>query len=106
MDRSEIPADTLRTSLSLLDQLRDPANHASWERFDARYRPLIVAVARKAGLGHAEVEDVVQETLIEVVRQMPSFRYDGSRGTFKGWLLTILRRRVLDGEGLDRGVKS
>ncbi|MDB6174973.1 MAG: rna polymerase sigma factor region 2 [Chthoniobacteraceae bacterium] len=94
MSSSEPPGESLRTSISLLNRLRDPADHASWERFHARYEPLIVTVARKAGLGHAEVEDVVQETLIEVAKQMPNFCYDVSKGTFKGWLLTILRRRV------------
>ncbi len=94
MSSSEPSQESLRTSLSLLNRLRDPADHASWERFYARYEPLITAVARKAGLGHAEVDDVVQETLIEVAKQMPEFCYDVSKGTFKGWLLTILRRRI------------
>jgi len=54
-------------------------------------------VAVKAGLNDAEAQqEVVQETVISVAKQMPGFRYDPTRGTFKGWLLKITRRRIAD----------
>src|SRR6185436_14982189 len=41
-------------------------------------------------------QEIVQETVIAVARQMPEFRYDRTRGTFRQWLLRITRRRIID----------
>jgi len=38
---------------------------------------------------------VVQETIVAVAKQMPTFRYDAA-GSFKAWLLQITRRRIVD----------
>ncbi len=42
----------------------------------------------------AQSEEVVQEVLVEVWRQAP--RYDPSRGTARGWVLTVAHRRAVD----------
>ncbi len=52
-------------------------------------------MALKAGLTESEAEEVVQETVVSVAKQMPTFRYDQA-GSFKGWLLQITRRRIAD----------
>jgi RNA polymerase sigma-70 factor (ECF subfamily) len=56
---------------------------------------LIYGVARKAGLSDDEAQDVVQETLISVAKHMPTFNYDPSIGSFKAWLLTMTRWRII-----------
>lgn len=91
-DRSEL----LQTSLSLLSRLRDSGNASGWQCFYDTYSRLLFSVAKRSGLGSAEVQDVVQETMIEVAKQMPEFRYDPARGSFKNWLLAIVRRRIAD----------
>lgn len=88
--------DFLPTRLSLLSRLRDVDDHASWQKFFDTYWQLIFNVARRAGLNEAEAQDVVQETVIAVARQIPDFRYDRAQGSFKSWLLTITRRRIAD----------
>ena len=55
---------------------------------------LLYGVARKAGLNEAEAQDAVQDCVITMSRQMPKFRYEPERCSFKGWLLMILRQRV------------
>ncbi len=82
------------TSVTLLSALRDMRDHASWQHFHTLYRPMLLAVAIRSGLPEQDSHDVVQETIIEVAKEMPSFRYDRKRGRFKGWLLTIVRRRI------------
>jgi len=57
---------------------------------------LIYSFCLKAGLSEIEAEEVVQETMISVAKQMPQFRYDGSKGGFKAWLMTLVRRRMVD----------
>ena len=84
------------TSASLLERLKDLGDDASWNEFYLTYRELIYSVARKAGLNEVEAQEVVQDTVISVARKMPGFRYDPAADSFKGWLLSVTRWRILD----------
>ncbi len=88
--------DLLPTRRTLLSRLRDWGDGAGWEEFFNTYWRLIYQVALKAGLNEVEAQEVVQETLISVAKEMPGFRYDPARGKFKGWLLLLTRRRIAD----------
>src|SRR2546428_471541 len=88
--------DLIPTRRSLLSRLRDWDDQESWADFFNTYWRLIYEVALKAGMSDAEAQEVVQETVISVAKQMPRFRYDPARGKFKGWLLQITRRRIAD----------
>lgn len=87
---------SLQTRRSLLSRLRDYEDGESWQTFFDRYWRLLYNVARRAGLDDVDAQDVVQDTVIAVAREMPQFRYDPERGSFKQWLFRILRRRVSD----------
>ncbi len=90
-------ADTfIPTRQSLLSRLKNWGDQESWREFFDMYGELIYSLARKAGLTDAEGQDVVQETLISVAKQMPGFKYDPRLGSFKGWLRQITRRRIVD----------
>jgi len=86
--------DWLPTRRSLITRLRQADDHAGWQRFFDTYWRLLYGVARKAGLTDAEAQDAVQDCVITVSQQMPKFRYEPERCSFKGWLLMILRQRV------------
>jgi RNA polymerase sigma-70 factor (ECF subfamily) len=86
----------LPTRRSLLLRLKNLEDNKSWREFFDTYWNLLYGTAIKAGLSDAEAQDVVQETIIGVANKMPEFQYDRSKGTFKGWLLTITRRRIVD----------
>lgn len=86
----------LPTRKSLLSRLRSWDDQDSWREFFDTYWRLIYDVATKSGLADAEAQDVVQETILAVAKQMPEFRYDPSRGQFKAWLRHIARCRITD----------
>lgn len=86
----------LETRRSLLSRLRNLDDRESWRVFFDLYWRMLFRVARRAGLTDTDAQDVVQETVVAVARQMPEFRYDAARGTFKSWLFRIVRRRVAD----------
>lgn len=88
--------DLLRTRVTLLGRLKQMDDQESWQEFFDIYWPLIYQFARKAGLNDAEAQDVVQETMVCVSKQMPRFVYDPAIGTFKAWLLTLTRWRIAD----------
>ena len=91
----ESPTDSfLPTRRSLLTRLKDWDDQEAWREFFDLYWRLIYGVARRAGLGEAEAQDVVQETLVIVAKQMPGFHYDPARGSFKSWLHTVIRGRL------------
>jgi RNA polymerase sigma-70 factor (ECF subfamily) len=87
---------SLQTRRSLLSRLRDLEDGASWQTFFDLYWRLLYNVARRAGLDDADAQDVVQDAVMSISREMPQFRYDPERGSFKSWLFRIVRRRVAD----------
>jgi RNA polymerase sigma-70 factor (ECF subfamily) len=84
----------VETSTSLLDRLRDcPDDEQSWQRLVDIYRPLILRwLQRDPALG-ADAEDLAQEILSVVYRELPSFQRQRT-GSFRKWLRTIAAYRV------------
>ncbi|MCI0538406.1 MAG: sigma-70 family RNA polymerase sigma factor [Verrucomicrobiales bacterium] len=89
-------AAQLPTRASLLERLRNPADAATWQEFHQLYRPLVVAVARRAGVGEDAAEDLAQETFIAVLKALPGFRYEPARSSFKHWLRTLTTHRIAE----------
>lgn len=87
--------DLIPTRASLIGRLRDWQDQASWQDFFDTYWKLIYGVGRKAGLNDTEAQDVVQETMVSVAKHMPKFKYDPAIGSFKAWLLTMTRWRII-----------
>ena len=88
--------DSIATRQSLLYRLKDAGDEVSWREFFDTYWNLIYRVARKAGLSDADAQDVVQETVISVSRQIEGFVYDPGVCSFKTWMLRLTRWRILD----------
>ena len=88
--------ELIPTRKSLLSRLKDWNDQESWKVFFDTYWKLIYNAAVKAGLNDAEAQDVVQETVISVLKSMPSFEYDAEKGSFKTWLLRLTCWRVVD----------
>jgi len=89
-------AASLRTRQSLLARLGNWKDARGWQEFFDQYWRLVFGFIRQAGLSGPEAEEVAQEVFISVAGEMPDFRYDPARGSFKSWLLTIVRRRLVD----------
>jgi len=90
------PDGLIPTRRSLITRLKNWDDQESWKDFFETYWKLIYGVAIKAGLNDAEAQEVVQETIIAVVKQMEGFKYDPKMGSFKGWLLLQTRWRIAD----------
>jgi RNA polymerase sigma-70 factor (ECF subfamily) len=82
------------TSSSLLLRVRDPDDAQAWGRLVARYGPLLRGWLRRHAVPPHDQDDLVQDVLHAVAREMPSFTYDPRKGGFRGWLRTILVRRL------------
>ena len=88
---AEIPT----TSTTLLRDLAQDSQHARWGEFVARYRPMMEAFMRER-FPSLEADDVIQETLIELIRVFPIYHYSPKeKGHFQNYLTGILRHRAL-----------
>lgn len=88
--------ELIPTRRSLLDRLKQWSDQESWKVFFDTYWKLIYGTAIKAGLNDAEAQDVVQETVMAVLKSMPTFEYETKAGSFKSWLLQLTRWRISD----------
>jgi RNA polymerase sigma-70 factor (ECF subfamily) len=93
---STLTADPIPTRYSLLSRLQDWQDNESWRVFFNTYWRLIYAVAIKSGLTETEAQEVVQETILCVARDIQKFKRDRQRGSFKGWLRNLTRWRIAD----------
>jgi RNA polymerase sigma-70 factor (ECF subfamily) len=90
------PDPMIPTRRSLLSRLKNWEDNTSWQEFFDTYWRVIYGVAIKAGLTDTEAQEVVQETVIAVARNMPAFEYNPATGTFKSWLLHTTRWKIAD----------
>ena len=88
--------DPLPTRYTLLSRLQSWDDQESWKEFFDTYWRLIYSVAIKSGLTESEAQDVVQETIISVAKDIGKFKCDRSLGSFKGWLRNLTRWRIAD----------
>lgn len=76
----------------LLDQVRQGEADA-WSQLVGRYQGRLCAFARGKLRSAADAEDLVQETFLQLLKGLSSFRGEASLETY---LFTILRRRIID----------
>jgi RNA polymerase sigma-70 factor (ECF subfamily) len=85
----------METSVSLLGRLAGTPSDDDWRRLDDLYQPLLRAWMARAGVPASDVDDLVQEVLLVVFREIAGFERRG-RGAFRAWLRMILAHRVRD----------
>lgn len=94
------PAGTLplmtETRTSLLRRVRNPGDAASWAEFVGLYEPLLMNYVRKRGLDDHDARDIVQSIFITLLRKMPTFELDKTRGRFRTWLWRVSHNAVVD----------
>jgi RNA polymerase sigma-70 factor (ECF subfamily) len=95
VNRSTAKIDAMHdTSASLLERLRIEPDAASWQRLADLYTPLLHIWLSRYSLQRADEEDLVQEVLGAVVREMPQFVHNEHKGAFRRWLRNILVNRL------------
>jgi len=72
---------------------RDPV---AWERFVVMYSPIVFRWCCRAGLQDADAADVGQEVFRTVAGSINNFEHGLGGGSFRGWLWTVTRSRILD----------
>lgn len=91
-----LPEELIPTRETLLSRLKDMGDEESWQEFFETYWKLIYGTARKAGLADDEAQDIVQETVISVAKNIAGFKYDPAICSFKSWMLQLTRWRIIN----------
>ena len=81
------------TSRSLLAGIKH-GDEVSWTRFLATYRPLVWMLGEKYRFDANEKEELMQHVLNDFFNARDQFTYDPAKGTFRGYLYTVVRNRV------------
>jgi RNA polymerase sigma-70 factor (ECF subfamily) len=82
------------TSASLLERLRRQPDGESWKRLVDLYTPLLRGWLRRNLVPPDDADDLVQEVMTVLVRELPQFQYDRRCGSFRAWLRTITVNRL------------
>jgi RNA polymerase sigma-70 factor (ECF subfamily) len=83
----------METPVSLLERLRHKPAEVDWQRLDQLYRPFIHRWLRRDPTLDHEAEDIVQEVMTILVRELPRFERQRS-GSFRCWLRTVTLNRL------------
>lgn len=94
VDAVDCPEDLIPTRSSLLGRLKNWEDNESWRAFFDTYWKLIYGFATQRGLRHEEAQEVVQETVVAVARNIAKFHYDPKVCAFKTWLLGVTRSKI------------
>ncbi len=87
---------TPTTQASLLVRLRDPGDSEAWRQFVRLYAPVVYGYARRRQLQDADAADLTQEVLRNVMTAARRLDYDPARGSFRAWLFTVTRNKLID----------
>jgi RNA polymerase sigma-70 factor (ECF subfamily) len=83
-----------QTSASLLERLAHPSDEQAWQRLVDLYTPLLRGWLSRQDLQPADADDLVQEVVAVVVRELPHFEHNHRPGAFRSWLRAILTNRL------------
>jgi len=84
------------TRLTLIDRAKDPNDEQAWAEFEAYYHDFIRMVIRKMNLSFADQEDLIQEVLLKLWKNLKNLELDQDRAKFRTWLSVVIKNTVLN----------
>ncbi|VGO18534.1 RNA polymerase sigma factor [Pontiella sulfatireligans] len=81
------------TSYTLLHRALDLGDDEAWERLVEHYKRFIYYVLHGLNANPSDIDDLTQQVLVRVLNSLK--RYDKSRGSFRTWLITIIRNTAV-----------
>lgn len=82
------------TTTTVLDRLRDAADHSAWSGFIERYQGPVASFCRKTGLSQEDADDVAQETMMAFLEAYRRGGYQRGRGRLSQFLFGIARHKI------------
>ena len=96
-EHSDLPSQShsrWATRSSMLIDLKG-ISQERWTDFLFLYEPLLLHWMRKKGVPDSDVDDVLSESWESIYKGIGNFDRGSGKGTFRGWLRTIVERRAI-----------
>lgn len=81
------------TRRSLIEQVGQHQPDA-WQEFVAVYAPFIRGYLHRVGIREADIDDVQQDVMHVLARELPGFQHNQRTGAFRTWLRNIVANRL------------
>ena len=82
------------TSITLLQRLQHSTDPENWDRLMSLYRPLLTSWLRRYDVQASDSDDLMQEVLMAIAKDLPTFDHNGRTGAFRAWLRSIMVNRL------------
>jgi RNA polymerase sigma-70 factor (ECF subfamily) len=97
--RDELSASLIEQASAYLRAASDGAQPSAelcdgWEQFYCSCNLVIRKFTRKIAPRQIDVDDCAQEVWADLLKALPDFRLDRSRGKFTSWLYTVVRSKA------------
>ena len=79
----------LPTSQSLLARARQSADVSAWTELHALYHPLIQSWLKRLSAPVSNIDDLTQDVLMVVMRNLSDFEHNQRTGAFRNWLRCV-----------------
>lgn len=86
--------DQYQTCYTLLQRAADSNDDAVWEKIVCHYRCFITYMLHKMNVSPNDIEDVAQQILILLVRDLN--QYDRDRARFRSWFGSLIRNATMN----------
>ena len=84
------------TSLSLLERVQGDVADEAWQKITEVYSTLLRSWLTRFDVASTDADDLVQEVLLTLSRELRNFKHSGRPGAFRSWLRGILVNRLRD----------
>jgi len=87
----------LATRSSMIRDLKlEEVSQERWQEFELVYKPLLLFWMKNKNVPASAKDEILQECWISAFKAIGKFERDSDKGSFRGWLRTIVHRRVAD----------
>jgi RNA polymerase sigma-70 factor (ECF subfamily) len=80
---------------SLIVRLHNAGDERAWGEFLELYQPLVLRLMRRGGLQESDAQDVCQQVLAAVARDVGQWNSDGQQASFRRWLFRIAKHQTI-----------
>ena len=89
-------SDQWLTKQTLIMRAQNQDDNHAWNDFVSYYQPFIMVILNYSGIKKSDQDDLCQDILIKLWKNLQKFSYDPERGKFRSWLKTIIRNSSID----------
>lgn len=82
------------TRISLLEQARSSPEDPAWQKIMDIYEPFLEGYLRRRGVSDSDVDDIKQDVLTVLCRELPNFHHNRRPGAFRTWLRNVTANRL------------